>query len=46
MKGFTRTEPCFSLCGLQCDLCTMHLDGYGPGCGGRQSMLRKKPKKE
>ena len=34
MKGFTRTEPRFSLCGLNCALCSMHLDGYCPGCGG------------
>lgn len=34
MKGFNRTEPLFSLCGLQCALCPMHLDGHCPGCGG------------
>ena len=34
MKGFTRTETCFSLCGLNCALCSMHLGGYCPGCGG------------
>ena len=34
MKGFTRTETRFSLCGLQCGLCAMHLGGYCPGCGG------------
>lgn len=34
MKGFTRTEPRFSLCGLNCALCSMHLGGYCPGCGG------------
>ena len=34
MKGFDRAEPRFSLCGLQCALCPMHLDGYCPGCGG------------
>ncbi|PWM71873.1 MAG: hypothetical protein DBX59_07795 [Bacillota bacterium] len=34
MKGFTRKEPLFSLCGLNCDLCVMHLGGYCPGCGG------------
>ncbi len=34
MKGFTRTEPRFSLCGLNCVLCSMHLGGYCPGCGG------------
>ena len=34
MKGFTRREPLFSLCGLKCGLCRMHLGGYCPGCGG------------
>ena len=34
MKGFTRKEPLFSLCGLKCGLCVMHLGGYCPGCGG------------
>lgn len=34
MKGFTRTETRFSLCGLNCALCPMHLGGYCPGCGG------------
>ena len=34
MKGFTREETCFSLCGLNCYLCSMHLGGYCPGCGG------------
>lgn len=34
MTGFSRTEPLFSLCGLQCALCPMHLDGHCPGCGG------------
>ena len=34
MKGFSRAEPLFSLCGLQCALCPMHLDGHCPGCGG------------
>ena len=34
MKGFTREEPRFSLCGLNCALCSMHLGGYCPGCGG------------
>ncbi len=34
MKGFTRTETRFSLCGLHCALCAMHLGGYCPGCGG------------
>ena len=34
MKGFTRTETRISLCGLNCALCSMHLGGYCPGCGG------------
>ena len=34
MKGFTRAETRFSLCGLNCALCSMHLGGYYPGCGG------------
>lgn len=34
MKGFTRTETHFSLCGLNCALCSMHLGGFCPGCGG------------
>ena len=34
MKGFTRTETRFSLCGLNCALCSMQLGGYCPGCGG------------
>lgn len=34
MKGFSRTETRFSLCGLNCALCSMHLGGYCPGCGG------------
>lgn len=34
MKGFTRAETHFSLCGLNCALCSMHLGGYCPGCGG------------
>lgn len=34
MKNFSRKEPLFSLCGLSCGLCTMHLGGYCPGCGG------------
>lgn len=40
MKGFTREETRFSLCGLNCCLCSMHLGGYCPGCGdgaGNQS---------
>ena len=34
MKGFTREQTRFSLCGLNCGLCSMHLGGYCPGCGG------------
>ncbi len=34
MKGFLRQETRFSLCGLNCGLCRMSLDGYCPGCGG------------
>ena len=34
MKDFIREYPAFSLCGLNCKLCTMHLGGYCPGCGG------------
>lgn len=34
MKGFNRKNLSFSLCGLNCELCPMHLGGYCPGCGG------------
>ncbi|NTW04984.1 MAG: DUF3795 domain-containing protein [Peptococcaceae bacterium] len=34
MKYFNRTDLSFSLCGLNCGLCPMHLGGYCPGCGG------------
>jgi len=34
MKNFNRCFTLFSLCGLNCGLCTMHLDNYCPGCGG------------
>lgn len=34
MKDFTRNDQRFSLCGLNCALCVMRLDGYCPGCGG------------
>ena len=34
MKGLTREETRFSLCGLNCALCSMRLGGYCPGCGG------------
>ena len=34
MKGFTREELRFSLCGLNCILCSMNVGGHCPGCGG------------
>lgn len=34
MKNFKREDLNFSLCGLNCALCTMKLDHYCPGCGG------------
>lgn len=34
MKDFTRSDLLLSLCGLNCGLCPMHLDGHCPGCGG------------
>ncbi len=34
MKDYRRSYPLFSLCGLNCGLCTMYLDQYCPGCGG------------
>lgn len=34
MKNFTREYTLFSLCGLNCGLCTMRLGGHCPGCGG------------
>lgn len=34
MKNFRRQYSLFSLCGLNCGLCPMHLDNYCPGCGG------------
>ena len=34
MKGFERSNQLFSLCGLNCGLCSMHLGGHCPGCGG------------
>lgn len=33
-EPYRREFPQFSLCGLSCALCTMHLGGYCPGCGG------------
>ena len=32
MKGFTRDNPYFSLCGLNCKLCSMNLAGHCGGC--------------
>ena len=37
MKDYRRQNPVFSLCGLCCLLCPMHLGGYCPGCGGGES---------
>lgn len=38
MKGFVRKDPWFSLCGLNCGLCSMKLGGHCGGCGfGNQS---------
>ncbi len=34
MKNFSRTDPLFSLCGLNCGLCVMYIGHYCPGCGG------------
>jgi len=34
VRGFVRECTRFSLCGLNCALCTMQLGGYCPGCGG------------
>ncbi len=34
MKDYKREYPLFSLCGLNCGLCPMHLGDYCPGCGG------------
>lgn len=34
MKNFKRKDTLFSLCGLNCGLCPMHIDSYCPGCGG------------
>ena len=33
MDNFKRDNPLFSLCGLNCGLCTMRLGGHCPGCG-------------
>lgn len=38
MKDFKRTNSLFSLCGLNCGLCSMKLGGHCGGCGhGNQS---------
>lgn len=34
MKGFSRQDTEFSLCGLACLLCPLQVGGYCPGCGG------------
>lgn len=34
MKNFIREDQLFALCGLNCGLCSMHLGGPCPGCGG------------
>lgn len=34
MKDFNRINLYFSLCGLNCGLCPMRLEGHCPGCGG------------
>lgn len=34
LKGFERSDLIFSLCGLNCGLCPMRVDGHCPGCGG------------
>lgn len=33
MRGFERTNPWLSLCGLNCGLCPMRLSGHCGGCG-------------
>lgn len=33
MEEFKRENPLFSLCGLNCGLCTMRIEGHCPGCG-------------
>ena len=38
MKDFKRNNPNFSLCGLNCKLCSMNISGHCGGCGfGNQS---------
>ena len=34
MKNVHREYPLLAMRGLSCGLCTMHLGGYCPGCGG------------
>jgi len=34
MNNFKRNDLLFSLCGLNCGVCTMKLGGHCPGCGG------------
>lgn len=34
MKNFRRNNIYFSLCGLNCGLCSMRLSNHCPGCGG------------
>lgn len=34
MKEFDRNNLLLSMCGLNCGLCSMQIDGYCPGCGG------------
>ena len=33
MQEFKRANPLFSLCGLNCGLCSMRIGGHCPGCG-------------
>ena len=33
MKDFSRNNPRFSLCGLNCRLCPMNISGHCGGCG-------------
>ncbi|MBR0373726.1 MAG: DUF3795 domain-containing protein [Mogibacterium sp.] len=33
MNNFKRNNPLFSMCGLNCGLCTIRLGGHCPGCG-------------
>ncbi len=34
MSEFSRPYPLFSVCGLNCGLCSMYIGAYCPGCGG------------